>query len=320
MFQKPTVVDLRQAAQKLGMNPSDAYLNAVEQIITPLANAYATLDTTPDELPAVKYPRGQFYRPSAEENPHGAWYMKSSIKGKPGGKLAGRRVALKDNVCLAGVPMTFGAQLLEGYVPEIDATVVERILDAGGEIAGKSVCEYFCVSGGSHTSATGPVDNPRRPGYTTGGSSSGSAALVAAGDVDMAIGGDQAGSIRIPASHCGIVGMKPTFGLVPYTGIAPLEITIDTAGPMTANVRDNALLLEVIAGPDGIDSRQRDVPAGRYTDALEGSVKGLRIGVLKEGFGHPNSEADVDAKVREAAKRFAALGAIVEDISVPSHA
>src|SRR5262249_7613956 len=102
MFQKPTVAEFRHAAQKIGMNPNEAYLNAVEQIITPLANAYATLDTTPDDLPAVKYPRGQFYRPSAEENPHGAWYMKTSIKGKPGGKLAGRRVALKDNVCLAG--------------------------------------------------------------------------------------------------------------------------------------------------------------------------------------------------------------------------
>ncbi len=132
--------------------------------------------------------------------------MKTSIKGKPGGKLAGRRVALKDNVCLAGVPMMIGAQLLEGYVPDVDATIVERILDAGGEIAGKAVCEYYCVSGGSHTSSTGPVHNPHKRGYTTGGSSSGSAALVAAGDVDMAIGGDQAGSIRIPASHCGIVG------------------------------------------------------------------------------------------------------------------
>lgn len=138
MFQKPTVADLRQAAQKLGMNPSDDYLNAVEQIITPLANAYAMLDTTSDERPAVKYPRGHFYRPSVEENPHGAWYVKTSIKGKPGGKLAGRRVALKDNVCLAGVPMMIGAQLLEGYVPDVDATVVERILDAGGEIAGKA--------------------------------------------------------------------------------------------------------------------------------------------------------------------------------------
>ena len=124
MFQKPTVADLRQAAQKLGMNPSDAYLNAVEQIITPLANAYATLDTTPDDLPAVKYPRGQFYRPSAEENPHGAWYAKTAIKGKSDGKLAGRRVALKDNICLAGVPLMNGASTMEGYVPDVDATVV----------------------------------------------------------------------------------------------------------------------------------------------------------------------------------------------------
>src|SRR6185369_11577614 len=315
MFQKPTVADLRQAAQKLGMNPSDDYLNAVEQIITPLANAYAVLDTTSDEIPAVKYPRGQFHRPSVEENPHGAWYVKTSIKGKPGGKLAGRRVALKDNVCLAGVPMMIGAELLEGYVPDVDATVVERILDAGGEIAGKAVCEYYCVSGGSHTSSTGPVHNPRKRGYTTGGSSSGSAALVAAGDVDMAIGGDQAGSIRIPASHCGIVGLKPTYGLVPYTGIAPLEITLDTCGPMTADVRDNALLLEVIAGPDGIDSRQYQAKPRRYTDALEGGVKGLRIGVLKEGFGHPNSEPDVDARVRDAAQRLAKLGATVADVS-----
>ena len=169
-------------------------------------------------------------------------------------------------------------------MPDVDATVVERILDAGGEIAGKAVCEYYCVSGGSHTSSTGPVHNPRKRGYTTGGSSSGSAALVAAGDVDMAIGGDQAGSIRIPASHCGIVGLKPTFGLVPYTGIGLLEITLDTCGPMTANVRDNALLLEVIAGPDGLDTRQRGVAAGRYTEALEGGVEGMRIAVIKEGL------------------------------------
>jgi amidase len=319
MFQKPSVADLRRAAERLGMAPSDDYLLAATEITTPLSNAYAALDALPDELPPVKYPRGPMHRPGPEENPHGAWYVKTSIKGAPGGKLAGRRVALKDNVCLAGVPMMVGADLLEGYVPDVDATVVERILDAGGEIAGKAVCEYYCVSGGSHTSSTGPVHNPRKRGYTAGGSSSGSAALVAAGDVDLAIGGDQAGSIRIPASHCGIVGLKPTYGLVPYTGIAPLEITLDTCGPMTANVRDNALLLEVIAGPDGIDSRQRGVAAGRYTEAVERGISGLRIGVLQEGFGHPNSEADVDAKVRAAAQRLASLGATVSDVSVSMH-
>jgi amidase len=319
MFEKPNIADLRDAAQALGMNPTEDYLRAVEEIVGPLSQAYAALDAMPDELPAVKYPRGPIHRPSAEENPYGAWYVKTSIKGRASGKLAGRRLAIKDNVCVAGVPMMIGADILEGYVPDVDATIVERILDAGGEIAGKAVCEYFCMSGGSHTSSTGPVHNPHKPGYTTGGSSSGSGALVAAGDVDMAIGGDQAGSIRIPASFCGIVGLKPTFGLVPYTGIAPLEMTIDTCGPMTKTVRDNALLLEVIAGPDGIDSRQRGVPAGEYTNGLEAGIKGMRIGVLKEGFGHVNSEPDVDARVRDAAKRFTSLGATVEDISLPEH-
>jgi amidase len=319
-FEKPSVADLRQAAEQLGMKPSADYLNAVQEIVAPLCSAYAALDAFPDEKPAVKYPRDGGHRPKPEENKHNAWYIKTSIKGKASGKLAGKRVALKDNICVAGVPMMIGAGFLEGSVPDIDATVVTRILDEGGEIAGKAVCEYYCVSGGSHTSSTGPVQNPRKHGFTTGGSSSGSAAVVAAGDVPMAIGGDQAGSIRIPASYCGIVGLKPTFGLVPYTGIGPLEMTIDSAGPMTANVADNALLLEAIAGPDGLDSRQHQVPrVDKYTEALRQGVKGLRIGVLKEGFGHRNSEADVDAKVRAAAERFKTLGASVEEVSVPEH-
>jgi amidase len=320
MFTKPGIADLREAAHRLGMNPSDDYLAAVERIVTPLANAYAALDAAPDELPPVKYPRAPLHHPSGDENRYGAWVVKTSIKGRAGGKLAGRRVVLKDNVCLAGAPMLIGTAFLEGYAPDVDATVVERILDAGGEIAGKAVCEYYCVSGGSHTSASGPVHNPRCPGYSAGGSSSGSAALVAAGEVDMAIGGDQAGSIRIPASYCGIVGLKPTYGLVPYTGIGALEITLDTCGPMTASVADNALMLEAIAGPDGLDSRQRDVKVTSYTAALDGGVRGLRIGVLTEGFGHHNSETDVDAKVRAAAELFSSLGATVSDVSVPMHA
>src|SRR5439155_24721493 len=128
------------------------------------------------------------------------------------------------------------------------------------------------------------------------------------------------GWIRIPASHSGIVGIRPTFGRVACAGFALLEITIDTCGPMTANVGDNALLLVVIAGPDGLDTRQRSIAASRYTDALAGNINGLRIAVVKEGFGHPNSEADVDARVREAAQRFAKLGAVVTDVSVPTHA
>ena len=318
MFVKPSAADLRACAHKLGMNPSDAYLEAAARIVAPLAGAYAALDAVPDEVPAVSEPR-TFWLPAAHENKLGAWAARTKISRPTGGKLAGRRIALKDNVCLAGVPMTIGAAILQGYVPEVDATIVTRILEAGGEISGKSVCEYYCVSGGSHTAVSGPVHNPRKAGYSAGGSSSGSAALVAAGEVDMAIGGDQAGSIRIPANHCGIVGLKPTFGLVPYTGIAPLEITIDTCGPMTATVRDNALLLAVIAGPDGLDSRQRDVQLGDYVAACGGGAKALRIAVLREGFGHPNSEPDVDAKVLSAARRFEQLGATVKEVSVPMH-
>src|SRR6516165_3613214 len=133
------------------------------------------------------------------------------------------------------------------------------MLDAGGTIVGKAHCEYFCFSGGSHTSAAGPVQNPRRPGYSAGGSSSGSAAVVAAGEADMAIGCDQGGSIRIPSAHCGIYGLKPTHGLVPYTGILGFDPWVDHAGPMTRTVEDNALLLEAIAGPDGLDPRQKGV-------------------------------------------------------------
>ena len=153
-----------------------------------------------------------------EDNPYNAWYWRTSIKGNARGKLKGHSVVIKDNVMVAGVPMMNGASPLEGYTPEIDATIVDRILGAGGEIAGKAHCEYFCLSGGSHTSAAGPVQNPHRLGYSAGGSSSGSAALVAAGEVGMAIGGDQGGSIRMPSSYCGTYGMKPTHGLVPYTG------------------------------------------------------------------------------------------------------
>jgi amidase len=156
-------------------------------------------------------------------------------------------------------------------------------------------------------------------GYSAGGSSSGSAAVVAAGEVPMAIGGDQGGSIRIPAAYCGIYGMKPTHGLVPYTGVMPIELTLDHTGPMSATVADNALLLEVLAGPDGLDPRQVGVKVDTYTKALTGDASALRIGVVKEGFGFPTSERVVDALVRKGAERFKELGVSVEEVSIPMH-
>ena len=316
---RPTMEQLREIADKLGMSLTDGEAKIYLENIDGTCAAYDEIDRTPDYLPQVKYPRGPGYRPGAEENPHNAWYWKSEVKGADNGPLSGKKIALKDNVCLAGVPMMNGASTLEGYVPEVDATIVTRILDAGGTIAGKAVCEYFCLSGGSHTSAPAHVINPRVPGYSAGGSSSGSAALVAAGEVDMAIGGDQGGSIRIPSSYTGIYGMKPTHGLVPYTGIMPIETTLDHTGPMSATVADNALLLETLAGADGLDPRQYSPKTAKYTDALGKGVAGMRIGVLAEGFGHDISEPDVDASVRKATKVFEKMGAVLEPVSVPMH-
>jgi amidase len=318
--QRPTIEQLRAVAEDLGMSMSDADLASYLAILQPNFAAYDAVNAMPDYLPTVKYPRTPGYRPEGEENKYNAWYVKTTVKGAPTGKLAGKKVVLKDNVCLAGVPMMNGASTLEGYTPDIDATIVTRILDAGGTIVGKAHCEYYCFSGGSHTGAAGPVHNPRKHGYSAGGSSSGSAALLVAGEVDMAIGGDQGGSIRMPSAYCGVYGMKPTHGLVPYTGIMPIEITLDHTGPMTNNVADNALLLEVLAGEDGLDPRQYNVKTEAYTKALGGDAKGLKIGIVKEGFGHANSERDVDAKVKQAANALRDLGATVSEVSVPMHA
>ena len=316
---RPTLEQLRATAERCHLNLSEEDLNSFRGLIEPILTSYDALDAMPDELPEVRYPRNPGHRPTGDENPLNAWYVKTSVKGARTGKLGGRKVVLKDNVCLAGVPMMNGASTLEGYVPEIDATIVTRMLDAGAEIVGKAHCEYFCLSGGSHTNATGPVHNPHRHGYSAGGSSSGSGALVAAGEVEMAIGGDQGGSIRIPASFCGIVGMKPTHGLVPYTGVMPIENTVDHAGPMTATVADNALLLEVIAGPDGLDPRQIEVQTAEYSAALGQGVSGLRVGVVQEGFGLDLSLPEVDAKVRAGAQQLEKLGAVVETVSIPMH-
>ena len=217
------------------MNLSDSDVAFFLETMAGNVAAYNVLESLPDNLPAVKYPRTPGYEPEGAENKYNLWYRKSEIKGAADGKLKGKRVALKDNVCVAGVPMMNGASTLEGYMPDVDATVVARVLDAGATVVGKVRCEYFCFSGGSHTSAPGPVHNPRKYGYSAGGSSSGSAAVIVTGEADMAIGGDQGGSIRMPSAYCGIVGLKPTWGLVPYTGIMPIELTLDHTGPMTAH-------------------------------------------------------------------------------------
>lgn len=320
MVKPPTAAQLEEIARGYNLHLDEAEARSFLGLMEGTLGSYRRLDRLVEpELP-VRYSRSGSYRPQLEENPLGAWYRKCSIMGATEGLLSGKRVAVKDNVCVAGIPMMNGSSALEGYVPEFDATIVTRILDTGGEIVGKAVCEHLCFSGGSHTSDSGPVLNPHDHGRSAGGSSSGSAALVAAGECEMAIGGDQGGSIRIPSSWCGIYGLKPTYGLVPYTGVFPIELTLDHTGPMAANVSDVALLLQVIAGEDGLDPRQRGVRTGDYSNSLDGGVQGLRIGVVSEGFEWPDlSEEDVDEIVRESAQLFESLGAEVSEVSVPLH-
>ncbi len=320
ILRKPPLPELGRIAKSYNLDLSRDDLTSFRNLMDGVLASYRRLDQFAEPTLAVKYPRDAGFRPPGSDNRLNAWYWRCSIKGATSGPLAGKRVAIKDNVCVAGIPMMNGSNVLEGYVPDVDATIVTRILDAGGEIVGKAVCEHLCFSGGSHTSDTGPVLNPHDPKRSAGGSSSGSAALVAAGECDMAIGGDQGGSIRIPSSFCGAVGHKPTHGLVPYTGVFPIELTLDHTGPIARTAGDAARLLEVLAGADGLDPRQpADLRTEAYTKQLTGDARGLKIGIVKEGFGWPNSQPDVDAMVREAAQRLTRAGGTVSEVSIPLH-
>ncbi|MGH3279071.1 MAG: amidase [Trebonia sp.] len=319
----PSDDDIAAIADRYGLGLGPRDVPAYRELIAGSLTSYEVVERLHQELQArlPEPPAREWRRPAEAANELGAWYVTTDIKGAGDGPLAGRRIAVKDNIAVAGVPMMAGSATIEGFVPRRDATVVTRLLAAGATIAGKAVCEDLCFDGGSHTSRTGPVRNPWDRSKSTGGSSSGSGALVASGAVDMALGGDQAGSIRIPSAFCGTVGHKPTHGLVPYTGALAIENTIDHLGPMARTVRDAAVMLGVLAGRDGLDPRQRfDAPPGGYLGNLDAGVAGLRIGVLEEGFGIPGvSQPDVDETVRAAIARLEAAGADVRRVSVPWH-
>jgi amidase len=301
----------------LGLSSSDV------DSFTPMVAGLLTSWDAVEELYAASapaMPERAWTRPAPADNPYNAWYVQTSIPGSDEGPLAGKTVAVKDNTAVAGVPMMNGSATVEGYTPLRDATIVTRMLAAGATIVGKSVCEDLCFSGGSHTSRTGAVRNPWDETRSAGGSSSGSAALVASGLVDVATGGDQGGSIRIPSAYSGTVGHKPTWGLVPYTGAFPIEATIDHVGPITRTVADAALVLGVIAGPDGLDPRQpRDVVPADYVAAIARGAEGLRIGVVTEGFAQANAEQGVNDAVRTAVDTLVGAGLSAEEVSIPWH-
>ncbi len=316
----PTPDDLIRLAEANHMKLTDNELSGFLAIIPGLFGSYEVLDRIPEHKAPLKYPDRELgSRPSPEEDPYNAILYRCRLTGSGSGKLTGKRIGLKNNTCIAGMPMTCASKVLEDYIADLDATIVTRLLDEGATINAVLNLDNFAFSGAGDTSAFGPTLNPHDTNHLAGGSSGGSGAALYYDDIDITIGGDQGGSIRIPASFCGVVGHKPTHGLVPYTGIVGIDNTFDHAGPMTRTVADAALTLEVIAGKDPMDPRQGEVPVYSYTDGLDRGVAGLRIGVLQEGFGLPESEADVDESVRAAVQVFAELGAEVEDVSVPFH-
>jgi aspartyl-tRNA(Asn)/glutamyl-tRNA(Gln) amidotransferase subunit A len=233
------------------------------------------------------------------------------------GPLAGVPLALKDNLCTRGVPTTCSSRILEGWRPPYDATVVERVASAGAVAIGKTNLDEFAMGSSTENSAFGPTRNPRDTSRVPGGSSGGSAAAVAAGFAPLSLGSDTGGSIRQPAALCGVVGVKPTYGLVSRYGLVAFASSLDQIGPFSTTVADSALLLEAIAGHDGLDSTSIDRPAPSLREVLDEGVQGLRVGLVAELLGD-GIAPDVAARVRQAADALAAAGAEVGEVSVPA--
>lgn len=319
----PTKSEIRELGEELNFDLTDEEVAEFHELVSSSFGAFETVDEYGDteaERKAESSRSTESWRPARDENPQNGWITRCEVIGSEDGPLAGLDVGLKDSISLAGVEMTCGSAVLEGYVPDVDATIVTRLLDAGATIIGKTNMDDMALTGAGFSSAYGPTLNPRDSDYLAGGSSGGSAVVVVNGDVDLAIGCDQGGSIRAPASWSGVVGHKPTYGLVPYSGIVGLDNTIDYTGPMARDVETCAKALTVMAGKAPGDPRQPEtVPTEDYGAALDGDISDLSIGVLEEGFTRPDSEAGVNEVVRETVDTINDRGADVESCSVPMH-
>jgi aspartyl-tRNA(Asn)/glutamyl-tRNA(Gln) amidotransferase subunit A len=237
-------------------------------------------------------------------------------RGEDPGPLAGVPIALKDNLCTIGTATTCSSRILEGWMPPYDATVVARLAAAGAIAVGKTNLDEFAMGSSTENSAFGPTRNPWDHERVPGGSSGGSAAAVAAGLVPLAVGSDTGGSIRQPASLCGVVGVKPTYGLVSRYGLIAFASSLDQIGPFAASVADAALLLEVLAGHDPCDSTSIDAPAPQLVSELSKGVTALRVGVIDDFL--TDASAATRTAVDDAASALAAAGASVDHVAIPA--
>ena len=231
--------------------------------------------------------------------------------------LAGVPLAIKDNLCTKGVATTCASRMLEDFVPPYESTVTTRLWQSGAVLLGKTNLDEFAMGGSTETSAFGPTANPWNPEHVPGGSSGGSAAALAAGECMASLGSDTGGSIRQPASFCGVVGLKPTYGRISRYGLVAFASSLDQVGPFTTNVADAAELLQVMAGHDPRDSTSLKAPVPDYSADLAKPIKGLKVGLVKECFEQDGLAADVQASVMAAAEQLKALGAELVDVSCP---
>ncbi|HQL35880.1 MAG TPA: Asp-tRNA(Asn)/Glu-tRNA(Gln) amidotransferase subunit GatA [Bacillota bacterium] len=237
--------------------------------------------------------------------------------GEPVGKLAGVPVAIKDNICTGGIRTTCASRMLQDFIPPYDATVVKKLKEADAVIIGKTNMDEFAMGSSTENSAFKKTRNPWDRERVPGGSSGGSAAVVSAGMAALALGSDTGGSVRQPAAFCGVVGLKPTYGLVSRFGLIAFGSSLDQVGPMANNIKDSALALEAIQGEDKKDSTSvRRSVAGDYMSTIEKGVKGMRIGIPAEFF-HLGLDEEIAFSIKACMQKFKEMGTVVEDISLP---
>jgi len=305
---------VRSLATRLGHAVSDDEAERVRADI----DASAVVETLSSGRQQSAAPSDVTINPGAAADPHNAFLATCTLAGDDG-PLSGMTVAVKDNIAVAGVPMTCGSRVLEHAVPGEHATVVDRLLGAGATLAGKTNMDEMAYGPTSETSQFGPVSNPADADHVAGGSSSGSAAAVAAGDVDVALGTDTGGSVRIPSSLCGTVGFKPSYGAVSRAGVVDSAPTMDHVGPIAPDIETAALCYDAIAGPD-----RRD-PATAAADALASATTAVADppALSDCSFGVPAAfftervEAAVEDRIRSVIERLEAAGATVEPVSLP---
>jgi aspartyl-tRNA(Asn)/glutamyl-tRNA(Gln) amidotransferase subunit A len=237
-------------------------------------------------------------------------------RGEDPGLLAGVPVAVKDVIVTRGVKTTCGSKLLADYIPPYDATAIVRLEEAGGVILGKTNCDEFAMGSSNENSAFGPVRNPVALDRVPGGSSGGSAAVVAQGTAVLALGSDTGGSIRQPASFCGVVGVTPTYGRVSRYGLTAFASSLDHIGPFARSVKDSATLLRVIAGRDACDATSAAAPVPDYTAALDGNVKGLKLGLPREYL--KNLTSETGEAIHRGLEQFRKMGCELREISLPA--